>query len=267
MIDIDKLFEDYFRKFIAENAGKFTESELENKVAEIYTKFGNTKLKALEMKTPIEFFSEMSSEDLVRCLESCVKDGIPVSDYLCEALENRVDTEDMLIEFVSEDVEDELATYSANILKSQNSKKALSRFIDVVKSGKASESLIESVTEALTDNANEVKDEIIKVYDKNDKSSKYFVEVLASTTPCDDVFNILIDEFKSHTSEIALYATYLSKYGDDRALPVLYEAISKDSVSYIDFKELKLAIEALGGEYEENRDFKKDKTFNKIIGN
>ena len=59
----------------------------------------------------------------------------------------------------------------------------------------------------------------------------------------------------------------MAKYGDDRALPILYETISKDNVSYIDFKELKLAIEALGGEYEENRDFRKDKFFNKIIGN
>lgn len=267
MIDIDKLFEDYFRKFIADNVGKFTESELENKVSEIYSKFGNSKIKELGMKSPIEYFNEMNSSDLVHALEDCVKNNIPVSDYLCDAIEKRVDTEDLLIEFINEETDDELATYSANILKSQNSKKALSKFVTVVKSCNASESLIESLTEALVDNANEVKDEILKVYDKNDKSSKYFIEVLASTFPSDEVFQILQDAFIIHTNEIALYSTYLAKYGDDRALPILYEAISKDNVSYIDFKELKLAIEALGGEYEENRDFRKDKFFNKIIGN
>ena len=46
-IDIDKLFEEYFKKFIAENMGKYTEDELESKVAEIYGEFGSTKLDEL----------------------------------------------------------------------------------------------------------------------------------------------------------------------------------------------------------------------------
>ena len=43
-IDVDKLFEEYFKKFIAENIGKYTEDELESKVADIYAEFGNAKI-------------------------------------------------------------------------------------------------------------------------------------------------------------------------------------------------------------------------------
>ena len=42
MIDVDGLFETFFRKYLAKNAGKFTEEELENKVGEIYSEFGKT---------------------------------------------------------------------------------------------------------------------------------------------------------------------------------------------------------------------------------
>ena len=47
MIDIDALFEKYFRNFVMKNSGRFTEDELEDKVGEIYSKFGSTPLKEL----------------------------------------------------------------------------------------------------------------------------------------------------------------------------------------------------------------------------
>lgn len=266
-IDIDKLFEEYFKKFIAENMGKYTEDELESKVAEIYGEFGSTKLDELGGKTPEEYFKEMSSEELVNCLADCVKNGTPVSDYLCDELEKREDSHALLVEFVSSTELDELATYAVNILNASGSKIALKKYVDVICEGKAKESLIEAVTEALADNANEIKEEILAVYDKNQKSAKYFVEILSCVSFDDRVFEILCDEFLTHTDNLALYATYLSKYGDDRALPLLYEQIKKDGISYIDYKEMKLAIEALGGEYEDGRNFQKDKIFKKLRSN
>ena len=47
MKDIDELFEKYFRNYLKENAGRFTEEELENKVPEIYDAFGNSPLEEL----------------------------------------------------------------------------------------------------------------------------------------------------------------------------------------------------------------------------
>ena len=38
MIDIDGLFENYFKKYIAENLGKMTEQQIEDKIPEIYEK-------------------------------------------------------------------------------------------------------------------------------------------------------------------------------------------------------------------------------------
>ena len=63
-IDVDKLFEEYFKKFIAENIGKYTEDELESKVADIYAEFGNAKIDKLGGKTPITYFGEMTDEEL-----------------------------------------------------------------------------------------------------------------------------------------------------------------------------------------------------------
>ena len=42
---------------------------------------------------------------------------------------------------------------------------------------------------------------------------------------------------------------------------------NNQNFSYIDYKEMKLAIEALGGEYEDDRNFSKDKFFKKLKSN
>ena len=80
------------------------------------------------------------------------------------------------------------------------------------------------------------------------------------------MFDILVAEFAKHQNNVPLYANYLAKYGDDRALPFLMAAIENEKISYADFEELRFAIEALGGEYTKERDFSKDKSFRKIKG-
>jgi len=80
------------------------------------------------------------------------------------------------------------------------------------------------------------------------------------------VYEILINEFIKHSDNVPLYAGYLAKYGDERALPFLMTAIENEKISYADFEELRFAIEALGGTYDKIRDFKSDKSFKKIKG-
>ena len=59
-------------------------------------------------------------------------------------------------------------------------------------------------------------------------------------------------------------ASYLASYGDERALPVLIETIDRDDINFLEFQELKYAIEALGGEYTRPRDFSEDAYYQEI---
>jgi len=61
-------------------------------------------------------------------------------------------------------------------------------------------------------------------------------------------------------------AGYLASYGDERALPYLMKKIEDRSIGFVTFQELKYAIEALGGEYNEPRDFSSDKDYIAIEG-
>ena len=76
--------------------------------------------------------------------------------------------------------------------------------------------------------------------------------------------NPLIEQFEKNQDNIPLYSSYIAKYGDERALPLLLKTIENEKLNYADFEELRFAIEALGGEYNKIRDFSKDKSFKKI---
>lgn len=54
-------------------------------------------------------------------------------------------------------------------------------------------------------------------------------------------------------------------YGDERALPVFMGTIEREDIDYVLFQELKFAIEALGGEYNKERDFSSDENYQKIM--
>ena len=110
-----------------------------------------------------------------------------------------------------------------------------------------------------------VKEEVLALFKDAEQSVKAnLTEILSNCKNDDRVFDILVAEFAKNQNNIPLYAGYLAKYGDERALPFLNVAIEKEKISYADFEELRFAIEALGGEYNKVRDFSNDKSFKKI---
>ena len=78
------------------------------------------------------------------------------------------------------------------------------------------------------------------------------------------MFRVLLDAFLAGGEKLPLRAGYLASYGDERALPYLLHRIEDRTIGFVEFQELKYAIEALGGEYNEPRDFSDDKDYLRI---
>ena len=91
------------------------------------------------------------------------------------------------------------------------------------------------------------------------------LEILSRVRARDEkVFEILMREFKESGENLPMRASYLAAYGDERALPVLLDTIDRDDINYLEFQELKYAIEALGGEYTTPRDFSDDAYYQEV---
>ena len=62
------------------------------------------------------------------------------------------------------------------------------------------------------------------------------------------MFQYALKQFLTQKDKRALFASYLAKLDDDRALEHLLDVAESDDVSYMDFIEIRSAIERLGSE-------------------
>lgn len=264
-IDLDALFDKYIEDYVYKNIGKVKPEEIENKMPILYTEFGDKALKELDGKTPNQFYKDFQTEELLKCLKNHIEEGVSVSDFLYEAIVSKKDGAECLRKELLEDNGEEYTAYLINLLEDVKGEIPAERYLDFILYDYP-ESISELATESLGASAEIVKESILKEFRQTteDKKAK-LIDVLSNCKNDDRVFDLLVEEFVKHTDNYPLYASYLSKYGDERALPFLMTAIEGEKISYADFEELRFAIEALGGEYTKSRDFSKEKTYKKII--
>ena len=254
MIDIDALFDEYLNDFIEENSDKLSASDIEKRIQELYEEFGNLPNDELDGLTPIEYCEKMDTEDLLSSLEAGVLENGCVSDFLCKALEKRNDATSGLIKFAFCENE-ELSVYAINVLATIGEKESLNLFVDALSSRKISQNVADVMTEALCLNADLVKEDVLRVYNPMKKGADSFEEVFSNMSSDERVFKILCANFLNDSKKLAINAGYLSKYGDDRALSILYSTLKRKDLSLIDYSEIKTAIEKLGGEVEDDGRF------------
>ena len=266
IIDLDALFDKYIEEYVYKNIGKVNPEEIENKMPVLYSKFGDEKLKELDGKTPNTFYKEYTSKELLECLKEHLEKGISVSDFLYEAIQGKKESSEEINLKLKEDNGEEFTAYLMNLLSDIGGEIPAERYLEFIIYDYP-ESISELATENLENSAESIKETIIKEIRQVSEGKKAkLIDVLSNCKNDDRVFDLLVEEFVKHRENLPLYASYLVKYGDERALPFLLTAIEDDKISYADFEELRFSIEALGGEYNKTRDFSREKTYKKIIG-
>ena len=258
LYDFDGMFDKRLSEYISKNVGKYKEEEWEDMIPEMYAKFGNTVLKSLGT-SPNGYYAAMSPEELVKCLRAHVKNGVPVSEFLCKAIEARPGCEGMLLPLL-EKGEEGLKQYVVNILGS--SPAAIPVYMRMIER-EEDEDFKNQCVDFIKENADLVKEQALENY-KNGVEKPLMLEILSKVKERDGrVYDILLAEFLSG-EDVPMHAGYLASYGDERALPYLLEKIDEEGISYIEYQELKYAIEALGGEYTKQRDFSGDEYYDLI---
>lgn len=258
LIDFDGLFDEKLAEYIRDNPTKYTEKQWENVIPKLYRQFGDTYV-AKAGATPRQYYSSMTDEELCDALARHVSEGVPVSDFLCREIERRGCT-DALVRLLSLR-EAEILTLAVNLAGS--SEKAYPAYFDLLIS-EVSADIKEAVCEQLKGGADAAKERAIACYEAG-QEREIMLEILSRCKQRDDrVFDILMNAFRTG-DEVPMHASYLAAYGDERALPVLLDYIDRDDINFLEFRELKYAIEALGGEYTKPRDFTNDPYYQEIL--
>ena len=257
LIDFDGLFDEKLAEYMQTNAGKYTEKQWESVIPKLYKQFGDIYV-ASAGNTPKGYYSEMTDGELVETLVRHIKEGVPVSDFLCRELETR-GCPDEILPLLSER-DEQLLTLAVNLAGSNP--KAFGAYFDLLTADVDAE-IKDAAIEQLKAGADAAKERALEKYEKGIER-ELMLEILSRVKERDDrVYEILVNEF-STGEEIPMHASYLAAYGDERALPLLLEVIDREDINYLEFQELKYAIEALGGQYTRPRDFSEDAYFQEI---
>ncbi len=257
LYDFDGMFDEKLSEFVRKNADKHTEREWEDIIPAMYARFGDTVIKSLG-KSPNEYYAEMDDKTLVATLRAHLKQDVAVSEFLCNAIESR-GADELLIPLLS-GTDDEIA-YALNLLGA--SKAALSEYMRLLTES-ASEDVKNTCVDYIKEYADEVKDKALENYNAGIER-EYMLEILSRCVlKSDEIYEILIKEFKLADDNLPMRASYLAAYGDERALPVLLDKIDEDGITFIEYQELKYAIESLGGSYDKERDFSNDEYYQAI---
>lgn len=257
LYDFDGMFDEKLSAYVAKNAGKYRENEWEDIIPKMYARFGDTPIKSLG-KSPNQFYAEMDDETLVAQLRAHLKQNVAVSEFLCNAIEKR-NVPALLLPLLS-GTEAEIF-YALNLLGA--CKEALPEYMRLLTTSD-NEDIKNTCVDSAKQFADEVKEQALDCYERG-VEREYMLEILSRTVIQDDkVFEILIKEFRADADNVPLHASYLASYGDERALPYLLYKIDEEGISYIEYQELKYAIESLGGTYEKERDFSSDPYYQAI---
>lgn len=256
LIDFDGMFDEKLAQYIEENKEKYTEKQWEEVIPRLYKKFGDTYVAKIKC-TPKQYYAAMSDEELAEILSQHLSSDVPVPEFLCTEIETRDLTVALLPLLATEDCF--TASYAINLIGDDS--RAFDEYFRILTENRFDEELRNDIIDVFKHHADEVKDRAYSIY-KSGVCVEYMLEILSRVTARDeDIYQALLTAFLTDDDNLPMHASYLAAYGDERALPVLLDRIEDRNIGFVQFQELKYAIEALGGEYNEPRDFSEDKDY------
>lgn len=255
LIDFDGLFDEKLTQFMEENKNKYTEKQWEDVIPKLYKKFGDTYVAKIKC-TPKEYYAKMTDSQLVETLCAHLETDIPTPEFLCAEIEKRGETQTLLPLLQGDN--ETAALYALNLIGDDIL--AHETYFSILTENRFGEDIRSDITDIFRLHADEWKQRAFAAYKEN-KGAEYMLEILSRVKNRDEnVFQTLLSAFLSGEF-VPVRAGYLAAYGDERALPYLMEKIEDKDIGFVEFQELKYAIEALGGEYDEPRDFSNDKDY------
>ena len=252
IINFDERFADFMSEWMNSHQDQYaTFDEMEEDMPRIYVAFLNTRAKWLGNVTPGAYFTQFEDPKvLVDWLAQYCEEGSPVPDLLMEQITTvGRPCEKRLLELLKdEEATEEAKMIAINLLREMESVLPKMLYITWQLNRDRKDELKDNALESLTDMGECVVQPILQELPKaNEAGEEALLEVLSHYPGNELIFKLAMKLFRERKERRALFAGYLAKLGDDRALPELMEAAKEEKLPYLTFIEIRNAIEELGG--------------------
>lgn len=263
-INFDRAFERYMAEWIKKNSEKYKDDMdvIEDMMPDVYLEFLKKPADFLDGVAPQDYFEQFDNADmLVNWLCDYIAQGVPVPDLLLERVTALGDpAEKSLLALVArDDLPEETQMTAISLLREMESKAPMQRYIDYIASLEEPSDKGDLCAEALMSMGESVVEPILATLSGAGQTGRdIFADVLSNYPGDERIYELMIERFVTRDERRALFASYLAKLGDERAIPMLKEAAQSPDINYLDYVEVVNAIEALGGERPPEREFSGD---------
>ncbi len=263
-INFDRAFERYMAEWMKENSEKYKDDMdvIEDMMPDVYLEFLKKPADFLDGIAPQDYFEQFDNADmLVNWLCDYIAQGVPVPDLLLERVTALGDpAEKSLLALIArDDLPEETQMTAISLLREMESKAPMQRYIDFIASLEEPSDKGDLCAEALMSMGESVVEPILAALSGAGQTGRdIFADVLSNYPGDERIYELMIERFVTRDERRALFASYLAKLGDERAIPMLKEAAQSPDINYLDYVEVVNAIEALGGERPPEREFSGD---------
>lgn len=251
IIDFDAKFTEVLNDWIEKNRHRYRNADaMENDVPDVYLRWLNTPADWLDGATPGAYFDQFDqSAELCALLRDYINQEIPVPDPLLDRLEELGDEQVLLDLARDKSAPCEARMDAIELLRQIESTLPMVDFIRWQVERDDEDDILDNALESLRQMGETVRKPAKIAFAAADREGKEaLLDVLADYPGDEDVFQFALEQFKTQTDKRGLFAGYLAKLDDDRALEHLLDVAEGDDVSYADFIEIRSAIERLGSE-------------------
>lgn len=263
LIDFDARFNEALVEWMEKNRKKYkTPEAMEDAAPDFYLQWLARPAQWLGGVAPGAYFDRYpDGAELTEALIAYVRAGVPVPDPLLDRLEALKQEEPILALVRDREAPGEARMHGVELLRQLDSRAPMVDYIRWQVERDDEPELLDNALESLRLMGADVCRPTMIAFRAADEEGKEALLDVLTDYPCEDeVFQFALAQFKRRPEKRALYAGYLGKMDDDRALETLMDAAENEQIPYIDFIEVRNAIERLGGEAP-IRDFSGDPTY------
>ncbi len=259
-IDFDKAFSMFAMKYFKDHAKDYKNYDaMEAAMPEVYAIFLDTPADFLAHQKPGEYFDAWDdAKTLIDWMEDYFKQRVPVPDMLLNRIVKLgAPAEKRLVSMLKKERTPQEARMTAvSLLQELVSTEPMEMYIDWQKTRDVDDELCDAAAESLAQMGTMAIEPMLKALPEcNDAGCEALCGVLSYyPDESGEVLKNLLRLIRKDDANIAVLAGYLGRLGDEGALETLIDLALDTDQSYLNYIELRSAIEMLGGDAPE-RDF------------
>lgn len=262
--DFDAKFFDYARTWMALHPG-LREDEVEQKYNEMMLSWLNAPAQWLNGVKPGEYFNRYTEpKDLIKLLQEYMKRDIGLPEPLYSRIVAMGDVCAPYLVTIVQNAHnsDKLRGTALAMLGDMEDALPRALCIDLICQSESEQDLGDLAADALEETDDSVVEELMDRYDGATGYGKMTILDVCSKFPVNErAYEAMVKSLMTEHAMRGYYAGLLADYGDARAIEPLMKAQQLTDLNYLDYIEVRNAIEALGGDPGEERVFNGDPAY------